>query len=83
MESASYGICALVVFASEIRNSVSDCQFSPAGQSLIQPLLEPFEHNLGQHSPIKRLFHPTVGQPRPQGAFPWLPALDPNQPLAR
>ena len=24
------------------------CQFSPSGQSLIQPFLEPFENNLGQ-----------------------------------
>ena len=32
----------------KIKRSVSapKCQFSPAGQSLIQPLLEPFEHNL-------------------------------------
>ena len=29
-------------------------------QSLIQPLLEPFEHNLGQNSSIKRLFQPTL-----------------------
>ena len=36
MESASYSICAFVVLASEIRNSASKCQFSPAGQSLIQ-----------------------------------------------
>ena len=35
--------------------------FSPAGQSLIQPLLESFEHNLIQNSPIKRLFQPTLG----------------------
>ena len=37
------------------------CQFSPAGLSLIQPLLEPFEHNLSQSSPIKSLFQPTMG----------------------
>ena len=30
-------------------------------QSLIQPFLEPFEHNLGQKSSIKRLFQPTLG----------------------
>ena len=47
------------------------CQFSPAGQSLIQPFLEPFEHNLGQKSSIKRLFQPTVGP---------ISALGPNQP---
>ena len=29
---------------------------NPAGQSLIQPLLEPFEHHLSQNSPVKRLF---------------------------
>ena len=43
------------------------CQFNPAGQSLIQPFLEPFEHNLGQ----KRLFQPTVGP---------ISAKGPNQP---
>ena len=37
------------------------CQFSSAGQSLIQPFREPFEHNLSQNSSIKRLFQPTVG----------------------
>ena len=34
---------------------------SPAGKSLIHPLLEPFEHNLGLNSPIKTLFKPTLG----------------------
>ena len=37
------------------------CQSSPAGQSLIQPLLEPFEHKFSQNSPIKSLFQPTLG----------------------
>ena len=37
------------------------CQFSPATQSLIQPLLDPFEHNLSQNSHIKRLLQPTLG----------------------
>ena len=34
----------------KLKRSVSapKCQFSPAGQSLIQPFLKPFEHNLGQ-----------------------------------
>ena len=34
----------------KLKRSVSapNCQFSPAGQSLIQPFLERFEHNLGQ-----------------------------------
>ena len=47
----------------KLKRSVSapKCQFSPAGHSLIQPFLEPFEHNLGQKSSIKRLFQPTVG----------------------
>ena len=46
----------------KLKRSVSapTCQFSPAGQSLIQLLLEPFEHNLGQNSSIKRLFQPTL-----------------------
>ena len=30
----------------------------PAGQSLIHPLLEPFEHNLSQNSPIKGCSRP-------------------------
>ena len=51
--------------------SAPKCQFSPAGQSLIQPFLEPFEHSLGQKSSIKRLFQPTVGP---------ILALGPNQP---
>ena len=57
----------------KLKRSVSapKCQFSPAGQSLIQPFLEPFEHNLGQKSSIKRLFQPTVGP---------ISALGPNQP---
>ena len=38
--------------------SALKCQFSPAGQSLIQPFLEPFERNLGQRNYIKRLFQP-------------------------
>ena len=55
----------------KLKRSVSapKCQFSPAGQSLIQPFLEPFEHNLGQKSSIKRLFQPTVGP---------ISALEPN-----
>ena len=44
--------------------SAPKCQFSPAGQSLIQPFLKPFEHNLGQKSL-------TVGP---------ISALGPNQP---
>ena len=34
----------------KLKRSVSapKCQFSPAGQSLIKPFLQPFEHNLGQ-----------------------------------
>ena len=57
----------------KLKRSVSapKCQFSPAGQSLIQPFLEPFEHNLGKKSSIKRLFQPTVGP---------ISALGPNQP---
>ena len=51
--------------------SAPKCQFSPAGQSLIQTFLEPFEHNLCQKSSIKRLFQPTVGP---------ISALGPNQP---
>ena len=46
-------------------------QFSPAGQSQIQPFLEPFERNLGHKSYIKRLFQPRVGP---------IPAQGPNQP---
>ena len=44
----------------KLKRSVSapKCQFSPAGQTLIQPLLEPFEHNLSQNCPIKSLFQP-------------------------
>ena len=42
--------------------------FSP--KVSIQPFLEPFEHNLGQKSSIKRLFQPTVGP---------ISALGPNQ----
>ena len=37
------------------------CQFSPAGQRLIQALLELFEHNLSQNSAIKRQFQSTLG----------------------
>ena len=57
----------------KLKRSVSapTCQFSTAGQSLIQPFLEPLEHNLGQKSSIKRLFQPTVGP---------ISALGPNQP---
>ena len=33
----------------------------PCRPSLIQPLLKPFEHNLGQNSSIKRLFQLTLG----------------------
>ena len=36
---------------------------------LIQPLLEPFKHNLSQNSPIKRLFHPTLGPLRSKSAL--------------
>ena len=39
-------------------SALKKCQFSPAGQSLIQPLLEPFEHNL---NPIKSLLQPSLG----------------------
>ena len=55
----------------KLKRSVSapKCQFSPAGQSLVQLFLEPFEHNLGQKSSIKRLFQPTVGP---------ISALEPN-----
>ena len=57
----------------KLKRSVSPpkCQFNHAGQSLIQPFLKPFEHNLGQKSSIKRLFQPTVGP---------ISALGPNQP---
>ena len=57
----------------KLKRSVSapKCQFTPEGQSLIQPFLEPLEHNLGQKSSIKRLFQPTVGP---------ISALGPNQP---
>ena len=57
----------------KLKRSVSapKCQFSPAGQSLIQPFLKPFEHNLGQKSSIKRLFQLTIGP---------ISALEPNQP---
>ena len=34
--------------------SVPTCQFSSAGQSLIQPFLKPFEHNLGQKSSYQK-----------------------------
>ena len=51
--------------------SVPKCQFSPAGQSLIPPFLEQFEHNLGQENYIKRLFQPTVAP---------ISALGPNYP---
>jgi len=34
---------------------------NPAGQSLIQPLLEPFEHHLSQNRPVKRLFQLKMG----------------------
>ena len=50
-----------VVPLSQWKLEAPKCQFSPAGQSLIQPLLEPFKHNLSQNSPIKMLFQPTVG----------------------
>ena len=48
----------------KLKRSVSapKCQCSPAGQSLIQPLLGPFEHNLGQNSSIRRLLQPTLAQ---------------------
>ena len=48
--------------ALKIQRSVSapKCQFSPAGQNLIQPLLEPFEHNLNQNNPIKSLFQARI-----------------------
>ena len=57
----------------KLKRSVSapKCQFSPAGRSLIQPFLEPFEHSLGPKSSIKRLFQPTVGP---------ISALGSNQP---
>ena len=57
----------------KLKRSVSTpkCQFSPAGQSLNQPFLEPFDHNLGQKSSIKWLFQPTVGP---------ISALGQNQP---
>ena len=47
----------------KLKRSVSDlqCQFSPTGQCPIQPLLEPFEHNFGQNSSIKRVLQPTLG----------------------
>ena len=53
----------LVCMHWKLKRSVSapKCQFSPAGQSQIQPVLEPLEHNLGQKCSIKRLFQPTVG----------------------
>ena len=65
--------CTVTDNTLKIKRSVSapKCQFSPAGQSLIQPFLEPFEHNLGKKSSIKRLFQPTVGP---------ISALGPNQP---
>ena len=44
--------------------------FSPACQSLIQPLLEPFEQNLSQNSPIKRLFQP-LGPNQPYVIGKW------------
>ena len=57
----------------KLKRSVSapKYQFSPAGQTLIKPFLEPFEHNLGQKISIKRLLQPTVGP---------ISALGPNQP---
>ena len=57
----------------KLRGSVSapKCQFSPAGQSPVQPFLEPFERNLGHKSYIKRLFQHRVGP---------IPAQGPNQP---
>ena len=48
--------------ALKIKRSVSapKCQFSSAGQNLIQPLLEPVEHILSQNSPIKNLFQARI-----------------------
>ena len=49
------------LFSLKIKNislSAPKCQFSAAGKSLIQPLLEPFKHNLSQNSNIKSLFQP-------------------------
>ena len=34
--------------ALKITVATQKCKFSPAGQSLIQPFMESFEHNLGQ-----------------------------------
>ena len=47
-------ICFRHNFAATLKRSAPKCQ----SQSLIQPLLEPFEQNLSQNSPIKCLFHP-------------------------
>ena len=65
--------CLFLISTLKLERYVSapKCQFSPAGQSLIRPFLEPFEYNLGQQSSIKRLFQPTVGP---------ILALGPNQP---
>ena len=47
-------ICFRHNFAATLKIPAPKCQ----SQSLIQPLLEPFEQNLSQNSPIKGLFHP-------------------------
>ena len=41
--------------------SAPECQLSPAEQSLILPLPEPFEHNYSQKSPIKAYSNPPWG----------------------
>ena len=55
--------CVTIWVHRKLQRSVSDlqCQFSPTGQCPIQPLLEPFEHNFGQNSSIKRVLQPTLG----------------------
>ena len=54
----------------KLKRSVSapKSEFSPACQSLIQSLLEPFEHNCSQSSPIESLFQPLLGLIQPMNA---------------
>jgi len=60
-EIQARGILVRVSLKSKTRSvSAPKCQFSPAGLSLIQPLLESLEHVLNQNGSIKRLFQPTL-----------------------
>ena len=55
--AAHHCIISVQLLNWNLKRSVSaQGQFSPAGQSLIQPLLETYEQTLGQNCPIKSLF---------------------------